>query len=617
MKAARTLIQKKIIPAILTVAVLVIIGFGAEKVIQFKSRFLSGFAEHEILIMFKPETTFKEKMSLIVRIAGQEYQELSFKNLTRVLLEPDRTFEEAMDICKKEKSVVYAQRNYIYTAQALPDDPDFSHQWPEAAAPAETSGDDASEEFPPVTSDDFDLSWDIVHDCSTIITAVIDTGINYTHQDLASNMWDGSGKGIAAHGYDFVDEDDDPMDLNGHGTVMAGIIGAAGNNGTGIAGLCWEAALMAVRVLDETGRGTTSDIVQGIAFAAENGASIMTLGFGSEIPFDRAMSDALDLARESDIVAVAAAGNGNYDGKGMNNDSGGKDGDTVTSFYPCSFKHDNLICAAALDRADSLAPFSNYGKKTVDIAAPGQELLSTKAGFKEVISDDLESGWVLNGGWDSEILDLGFGTFPVLVNPEDWDKGGYEPGTDDRAYKSFTLSSYDSAVLSFYAFVNTQIDQDFFRVVLSSGGRDPFTEGIELDLMSGETGNNAYLFSYALTENIAAANTIGFQLMTDEEQDNTGIGIFRFELSGLKLDPGAYGPMEGTSMAAAYISGIAALVRSQNIDYSARDTIKSLLHGGCENSILSDKTATGKDADVYGSLLFINKPEGLTVKVEE
>ncbi len=116
-----------------------------------------------------------------------------------------------------------------------------------------------------------------------MIVAVIDTGVNYNHEDLADNMWDGSASGYNYHGYDFVNSDYDPMDFNGHGTHVAGIIGAVGNNGKGVTGVCWNVKIMAVRVLNAVGEGTTANIVSGINFAVSRGAKVINMSLGGNL----------------------------------------------------------------------------------------------------------------------------------------------------------------------------------------------------------------------------------------------------------------------------------------------------------------------------------------------
>ena len=179
------------------------------------------------------------------------------------------------------------------------------------------------------------------------VIAVVDTGVDLTHPDLEPNLWTGAG-GI--HGQDFVDGDDDPDDHEFHGTHVAGTAAAVADNDLGVAGVAPQAQIMAVRVLDATGSGFSSDVADGIVFAAQNGADVINLSLGGP-GSDPVGSAAVDVANANDAVVVAAAGN-----SGLNND--------VVQHTPCTFTQPNLICVAAVAQSGARASFSNYGATT-------------------------------------------------------------------------------------------------------------------------------------------------------------------------------------------------------------------------------------------------------------
>ena len=204
----------------------------------------------------------------------------------------------------------------------------------------------------------------------SVVVAVLDTGIDYFHPDLAANVWvnpketpgngaddDNNGYVDDVHGYDFVSDDGDPLDDHGHGSHVSGTIGAVGNNRIGIAGVCWQVSLMAVKVFDETGNGDIDTAIKGIQYAVANGARIINASWGSNDK-SRALQDAIDEARQAGVVFVAAAGNDNSD----------------TLFYPAAYDH--VIAVAATDSQDRRARFSNFGS-FVDVAAPGENIYST------------------------------------------------------------------------------------------------------------------------------------------------------------------------------------------------------------------------------------------------
>lgn len=222
-------------------------------------------------------------------------------------------------------------------------------------------------------------AWDLNTGCSSVVVAVIDTGVDFTHPDLAANMWqnpgevagngiddDGNGYVDDIYGYDFANNDASPMDDNDHGTHCAGQIAAVGNNSRGVAGISWGAKIMALKFLTGTGSGYTSDAIEAINYAAANGAQIMSNswgGYGSS----SALKAAIEKASQAGVLFVAAAGNDSLDNdKAMN--------------YPSSYPVANIVAVAAANNDGSPAWFSNYGKETVDLAAPGVSMLSTVPG---------------------------------------------------------------------------------------------------------------------------------------------------------------------------------------------------------------------------------------------
>ena len=163
------------------------------------------------------------------------------------------------------------------------------------------------------------------------------------------------------HGYDFYNRDGNPMDDHNHGTHVAGTIGAAGDNGIGIAGVNWDVQIMALKFLGADGSGTTADAIEAINYAVANGAQISNNSWGGD-PYSQALYDAVEDAGNAGHIFVAAAGNGNWFGMGLDNDA--------EPFYPASLELDNVVAVAATDHNDQLAIFSNYGATSVDLAAP-------------------------------------------------------------------------------------------------------------------------------------------------------------------------------------------------------------------------------------------------------
>jgi subtilisin family serine protease len=249
-----------------------------------------------------------------------------------------------------------------------------------------------------------------------MVVAVIDTGVDYTHEDLVDNLWrnpgeipnnniddDNNGFVDDVIGWDFVSNDNKPYDLKGqifnggnpgHGTHCAGNVAARGDNGKGIAGVAPNVKIMVLRFISDKGQGTTADAIASIRYAVDNGAMITSNSWGSEDedPNDsegnQALRDAIQYAQDQGTLFVAAAGNG-HQGQGYDNDSDSRPA------YPASYPHESIISVAALDVNDNLGSFSNWGRNTVDLGAPGVKVYSTVVGngYTDMVLPIMEISW--------------------------------------------------------------------------------------------------------------------------------------------------------------------------------------------------------------------------------
>ncbi len=329
----------------------------------------SQYVPGEVLVKFKAKASAQERIAALAARGHSVVATLNPPGWAQVTLGVGQTMETAVTAYRNDPTVEYVQPNFIYRAAAVPNDTQYGQQWEfnnsgqtvitgTLAPNAGTLGDDMN----------IEPAWDRITDCSSVVVAVLDSGVNYGHEDLAANMWNG-GSSLPNHGHDFVDNDDDPMDPNGHGTHLAGVIGAVGNNSMGTVGVCQKASIMAVRVLDAAGNVTTATALQGISYAVTHGAKVINMSFVGGGSFDPLFGDAITNAQNADVVVVVVAGNETSD-----NDAAGG------ARYPCNFTQPNLICVAALDQNYALASFSNWGASSVDVGAPGTNILSTWAG---------------------------------------------------------------------------------------------------------------------------------------------------------------------------------------------------------------------------------------------
>lgn len=280
------------------------------------------------------------------------------------------------DITSKHLAVTHSEPDYICAktdldpSPLLPNDPYYGFQYNlwKSWTLLETGS-----SFPGITFTsgiDAERAWGIQHTAASIIVAILDSGIRYTHEDLADNMWHNP-MPVAGdlYGTNTVNNNCNPMDNEGHGTHCAGIIGAVGGNGLGITGVAWKVQLMACKFLDSSGMGTISDEVAAIEYACDHGARVLNCSFGTIIPstIERA---ALEEARKRQIIVVAAAGNHH-----ANNDDRGNFFNFP--FYPAAYDLDNIVSVTSSSLFNGLSNFSNYGQKSVHLAAPGEEIYST------------------------------------------------------------------------------------------------------------------------------------------------------------------------------------------------------------------------------------------------
>jgi subtilisin family serine protease len=325
------------------------------------------YSPGELLIKFVPGTPAAQIDSILGSLGASRVAEFrsigaSQQRISRM------TVEQAVARFRGDPRIRYIEPNFVVHASRAPNDPSLAQEW--AMHNTGQTGGTAGADI------DALRAWDITTGSASVLVAIIDSGIDYTHTDLAPNIFfntaeipnnhiddDGNGFVDDVRGWDFVNGDNDPMDDNGHGTHVAGTVGAVGNNGIGVAGVSWNVRLLPVKFLNSSGAGNVANAISAIEYATRMGARIMNNSWGGG-PYSQALFDAIRAAGDAGALFVAAAGNESSD-----ND--------LTPSYPAGYVLPNVISVAATDANDQLATFSNYGATTVDLAAPGVDILST------------------------------------------------------------------------------------------------------------------------------------------------------------------------------------------------------------------------------------------------
>ena len=319
----------------------------------------------ELIVGFRPNATEWQEQRAVDKAGAEISDRIESVDAALVTVDPGDA-EDATATLMRNRAVQFVEPNYVLRANRLPNDHGFGEQWG-----LRNLGHYGGKLGADISAT---AAWDITTG-GGVTVAVVDTGVSYKHPDLAGNTWanagdpknghddDGDGFDDDVVGADFINNDSDPDDDGGHGTHVAGIIGAQGNNATGVTGVNWDVNIMALKFLDENGEGNTADAANAIDYAVQHGARVVNASWGGPA-FSQALYGSIKRAGERGVLVVAAAGN-----EGANSDS--------APDYPAAFDLPNVVSVAATDRSDRLLDFSNYGSKSVDLGAPGDDVYST------------------------------------------------------------------------------------------------------------------------------------------------------------------------------------------------------------------------------------------------
>ncbi len=548
----------------------------------------------ELLVRFEPGVSASARAAARDRVGAKVARKLPVRGLELLKV---HGVDAARTALEKRPGVRYAEPNFVYQLSSTPDDPRFVRLWGlhnnGQTAAWQTGTPDADIDAPE--------AWDSVTGDPDVTVAVVDSGVAYRHPDLDGNIWsnpgetlngvddDGNGYVDDVRGWDWADGDNDPDDVNGHGTHVAGTIAAEGDNGKGVAGVTWDASVMPLRVLDAAGSGTAADMVEAIAYAQDKGADVLNASLGGP-EYSQALADAISGA--PDLLVVVAAGN-----EGADNE------DASTPTYPCNFPSANLVCVAASDNQDNLAEFSNFGTTGVDLAAPGVEIYSTVPArtvpFSEGFGPD-NLGKFTSGGtsrWGTE----GATWSDAYASDSVWSDYAANADTWLRTSTPVDLSDQHGCVLDFELKLDLEDGYDFLSAeVRTAGGA-----WTSLGEATGQWGPDWYGVTAPLDGYDGdSAVDFRFRLVSDGSIQYSGARIDNVHVKcvGESYAGNEFGYESGTSMATPHVSGAAALLFAAAPAASAADVRQALLDGVDAKASLAGKTATGGRLNVKNAL---------------
>jgi len=584
------------------------------------------YVKGEVIVKYKKKVSLSRVSNVLglSNIQGiEEFKVVSASMHKSLVKVQSKTFstQELINEYRNDPDVEYAHPNYIYHPYKTPNDPKFNLLWGQHNMGQTVNGHTGI----PDADIDAPEAWNKGTGKPSVVIAVIDTGVDYLHEDLKANMWvnpneipnngiddDHNGYVDDIHGINAIDESGDPMDIplqgGGHGTHVAGTIAGVGNNAKGVVGVSWRSKIMALKFLGTGGSQTSMAIkcLEYVIAQKQKGVNIVaTNNSWGGGPFNQGLHDAIKASTDAGVLFIAAAGND------------GNDNDARAS-YPASYDLPGILAVAATDQSDELASFSNYGRTSVDLAAPGTNILSSipreyQPRTGDLSFDDFEgtlsSGWGSNGtnnSWriTTDLEVFGQQGMPPPPTPTHFlsDSPGtnYSQGVEEYVYKCMDLSGEKGhpVYLGFSSAEAIQGTDHGYTLVTGDGG----TSWKLLGDFGGKADVWHYNYTAVIPEDVKTDKfCFLFDLVSDASSrtapgwliDNVGIG---------KHVTNVYGFKDGTSMATPQVSGAAALV-SSICGNQGTEELKRILMGSVDTKAsLNGKVVTGGRLNVNRAL---------------
>ncbi len=588
----------------------------------------SNFQENELVV--KINSNFESKVKELEEKYSSDFVLIS-NNLYNVKFNlKDYTFDEMINNLNSEEVVDYAEPNYYFNLAVSPTtEPSYDSQWA-------------------INDSNFGINlipiWDEISSNEDVTVAVVDTGVKYDHPDLNDSIWinnseiagnsvddDNNGYVDDYYGWNFADGNNQINDTNGHGTHVAGIIGAE-INGVGVAGVVPNVKVMSLKVISSDGNIYLSDVISAINYAISKGVKIFNFSFGGDVY----IQSFKDLLESKDALFICAAGNGGKDQIGDNND--------VTPFYPSSYDLDNIISVAATDINGNLAGFSNYGFNSVDVAAPGQDIYSTynvggyvylsgtsmaapfvtataallsssdsRATLSEVRDNiiagvkDLPS---LNGKMStSGLIDIKQ-TYNNFMNIVEFDSGDGSLGNPYLISNARQLNAIRNNLTASYK-LSTSIDLSGYQWIPIGNETEPFAgtldgSGYEISNLNIDLPNDSYVgfFGYVINNGLVNPNIFNLKLNVEKINGNGYIGSLIGYGKDININQ-LYVTTKITvsSSSVGYIGGLVGYAENSNINNSSVSGVIFGIGGnigGLAGYLDGDINYSYSDADIYG-----------------